>query len=99
MMIYKAPNHYHLGGDDEWKIGKTCHRGHLATAFQIDVENGDSGKDLDTAKADCAAACDARDDCKFAPLYWTQNKQTCYLSNENCGDFDDHWAYQTYVKE
>ena len=90
-----------LDVDGEWIIGKKCPRGHLETFFR-----GDLGKDLETAKTECSAACNARDDCKFADLYYPAsgttiaNWQTCYLRSDACGNYQDneHWAYRLYIK-
>ena len=85
-------------GDDEWISGKKCKGWTLATVFR-----GDLGKNVDTAKNDCATACDIRDDCKFASLYWITSKQSCYLHGKiekgYCKKFEDHSSYRLYIKQ
>ena len=84
-----------LASDNEWINGITCHRGQLKK-----VSLGDLGKRVDTAKAKCAEACDLEDKCRYANLYWTKNKQTCYLNNEECGKkFENHSSYRVYEKQ
>ena len=83
-------------GDGHWIIGKLCTaRGILTKLFQ-----GDLGYDVDTAKAKCAEGCNARDDCKFANLYWVSSMQVCYLNNDKCGNYqtNEHPAYRLYIK-
>ena len=83
-------------GDGHWIIGKLCTaRGILTKLFQ-----GDLGYDVDTAKAKCAEGCNARDDCKFADLYWISSMQVCYLNNDKCGNYqtNEHPAYRLYIK-
>ena len=77
----------------KWIIGKKCPLGYLQTFFQ-----GNLGYDVDTAKAECAAGCNTRDDCKFADLYWVNNRQSCYLRSDKCGSFYPHPAYRVYIK-
>ena len=90
--------------DGEWIVGHHCPRGWIETFFR-----GALGKDLETAKSECAAACNARDDCRFADLFgWgssaeptdVSNWQTCYLRSDQCGDYQDteHWAYRVFIK-
>ena len=70
----------------------------MATVFQ-----GDLGKNVDTAKNDCSAACDMRDDCKFASLYWKPSFQACYLHGKvekgYCKEFEDLSSYRLYIKQ
>ena len=78
----------------KWIIGKKCPLGYLETFFR-----GNLGYDVDTAKAECAAGCNARDDCKFADLYWVNNRQTCYLRSNKCVYPNyPHPAYRAYIK-
>ena len=83
------------GNEGEWLVGKKCPNGWIDTLFQ-----GDLGYDVETAKTKCAAGCNARDDCRFADLFWVSSKQTCYLRSDKCGDYqnNEHWAYRVYIK-
>ena len=78
-----------------WIQGHKCPRGNIGTEFQ-----GNLGYNLEEAKQKCASACDARADCFFADLYYTSNKQTCYLRGSNCGSWQTskHPAYHLYKK-
>ena len=89
-----------LVGDQEWILGKNCFGGYIKTAF-----DGESRKNVDKAKADCAEACDELTKCQYGVFYWTSGRQVCYLHNEKCveqnkdGKFGDHWSYRVYVKQ
>ncbi len=56
---------------------------------------------MEEAKQKCASGCNARVDCFFADLYYTSNKQTCYLKGSDCGSWQSnaHSAYHLYQKE
>ena len=68
-------------GDGYWIEGKLCFQGLLETAF-----DGDLGYTLLEAKTKCESACNDRDDCLYASLYFVEyeNKQVCYLDGEKC---------------
>ena len=81
-----------IANDEEWVLGKMC--GHfLATVF-----DGNLGKSVDTAKEECATACDVQDKCRFASLRWKPNKQTCIL-NKDCKKAWQDANYRLYVKQ
>ena len=81
--------------DGEWEPGKHCPGGWIETFFR-----GSLGYDKMTAKAKCAAACNERSDCFFADLFWGTNWQTCYLKDNDCGNWQttEHHSYQVYIK-
>ena len=58
--------------------------------------------DLTYAKQQCALACDRREDCFYADLYFKKNgrHQTCNLRGNDCGDWhkNKHTEYQLYHK-
>ena len=81
-----------LGDNAGWIDGKLC-------SYTIEPEDsifstysGDAIRDLETAKKDCAAACENKPECKYADLYWKDKTnedldvvQYCFPStNEQC---------------
>ena len=81
-----------LGDNSGWIDGKIC-------SYTVEPEDaifstfsGDTLKDLETAKNDCAEACNNKPECKYANLWSTDRTmgnaneiQYCYLStNEEC---------------
>ena len=90
---YCHSNYYNFIGS--WIQGHKCPHNNIGTHFQ-----GQNGYNLDLAKSTCQAACDARDDCFFADLYYETHSQTCYLRGSGCGDWQStmHGAYQLYIK-
>ena len=81
-----------LGDNSGWIDGKQCSYTLEPEDSIFSTYSGDSPKDLETAKKDCAEACDNKSECKYANLYWTDKPnedlvivQYCFLStNEQC---------------
>ena len=86
---------YYLLSKGNWIAGHKCPRGRLSTFFQ-----GDLGYALSEAKERCSSACIASPECYYADLYYTSNKQTCYLKGTGCGDWNANTnsAYHLFVK-
>ena len=84
--------------DDAWISGNKCKGRVLAQVFA-----GNLGKSLDTAKNECATACNMREDCHFASLTWQTKWQHCDLHGKlqegYCKEFNDHWMWHLYVKK
>ena len=78
-----------------WIEGHKCPFDGIQTVF-----GGYLGYTLSVAKRICRSACDARDDCYFADLYYQETYQTCYLRGRRCGDWQNntHNAYHLYIK-
>merc|ERR1712136_67066 len=96
------------GDDSGWIKGKTCW-GH-DYGFVAHKEDGDTLKDLATAKKDCAEACDKNvgytlayynQTCKYASLLFKPDTQICYLSSsEWCWDEPvDKLNFYLYTKQ
>ena len=86
---------YYLLAKGNWIAGHKCPRGRLSTFFQADL-----GYALSEAKERCSSACIANPECYYADLYYTSNKQTCYLKGTGCGDWNanTHSAYHLFIK-
>ena len=98
-----------LGDNSGWIDGKIC-------SYTVEPEDaifstfsGDTLKDLETAKNDCAEACNNKPECKYANLWSTDRTmgnaneiQYCYLStNEECDGgkkIIDYWPCHLYTK-
>ena len=94
---------------DDWILGLKC-KGFESTGVStfgpklVTVFEGNLVQGFDTAKKDCAAACNMRDDCNYASLFWRTTGstalQSCNLhSNEYCKEFEDHYFMRLYVKQ
>jgi len=97
------------GDNSGWIDGKIC-------SYTVEPEDaifstfsGDTLKDLETAKNDCAEACNNKPECKYANLWSTDRTmgnaneiQYCYLStNEECDGgkkIVDYWPCHLYTK-
>ena len=85
-------------GTSPWKLGFECHHSELdaGTVFE-----GNNGYNLSIAKSTCSEACEAREDCRFADLYYagTEN-QSCSLHGSYCSDWrsSQHPLTAVYVK-
>ena len=84
-----------IGYTGNWVSGYRCPGGFFHIHF-----TGNIGYNLERAKEVCAHACDARNDCHFASLRWTNERQDCYLTGANCGDWrsDADHLYHLYRK-
>ena len=80
-----------------WIKGHNCPLGGLPDGTLF---HGDMDLTLAHAKTRCASGCDARDDCRFADLYYTEDLQECRLKGSGCGGWQTstHWAYHLYQK-
>merc|ERR1712136_122579 len=96
------------GDDSGWIKGKSCW-GH-DYGFTAHKEDGDTLRDLATAKKDCAEACDKNvgytlayynQTCKYASLLFEPDTQLCYLSSsEWCWDEpEDALNFYLYTKQ
>merc|ERR1719322_246298 len=86
------------GNNGQWIIGESCPGGRKQQIF-----NDGAKYDKDTAKAKCAAGCNASNDCKFANLWWVGegSTTTCDLIGEDCGDWENASSssgYELYIK-
>ena len=62
---------------------------------------GNNGYNISFAKSTCHLACNAKDDCRFADLYYagTEN-QSCFLHGNDCNEWrsNPHSLTAVYVK-
>ena len=89
-------------GTSPWKLGFKCHHSELDAGTGIStIFEGNNGYNLNIAKSTCSEACEAREDCRFADLYYsgTEN-QSCSLHGSYCSDWrsSQHPLTAVYVK-
>ena len=89
-------------GTSKWKLGFKCDHSELDPGTSKgNVFEENNGYNFSFAKTTCHLACDAREDCKYAEMYYagTEN-QSCFLHGNLCSNWrsTQHPLTAVYVK-
>ena len=93
-----------LGDSSPWIDGKYCYSESISEDAEdqfILFKEWDQAANLETAKKECAKACDANEDCKYAEIFWLAGEaQMCtFLTKDLCVEMKNDDNSYTYKKQ